>query len=485
MSTLSVIKNNPYRLLGVYSNSPLKNRVANKNRLKAFIRVGKNTPFPTDFETLLGKLNRSLEDISQAESRINLPEDQLQNAFFWFINASPIDSAALANLEKGNIDKSIEILEKRETFSSLVNLGVIAFSQGDVDEGIWQLTKVIHGDIYRGQFVNAICGEKFEIEEEDLAHLFIDALSQDVDLTTLKESFSENGPSLEDDDYILDKLISVSVKKIESAIAVAKSTDEDDAQAQYDAGIRLMQDTRSSVEQLRSLLDGEDIRLQNQLDAVAKQILECAIGYYNNTKDEKSYDKALFLGQYAKNLAVGETLQKRCNDNIKTFKIAKEEDAYAEQIGSIRRSLNVALQAPKQTENVRTLLSNVQQPLAELASKAGISSPIYLTWSSVIVSLALGILIDVVNEAQSNCTPEAFRTGRILNLVNDTLVLMHHLETYKMDQGTWDRFSKNLTTLQKIQCDVTAITQRAQPTLFDYCIRYWWIIVILLIVILN
>ena len=37
---MNIIINNPYRQLGVYSNSPIKERVANHNRLKAFLKVG-------------------------------------------------------------------------------------------------------------------------------------------------------------------------------------------------------------------------------------------------------------------------------------------------------------------------------------------------------------------------------------------------------------------------------------------------------------
>ena len=42
---MNILQNNPYRLLGVYSNSPTKERLANHNRMKAFLKVGKSVFF--------------------------------------------------------------------------------------------------------------------------------------------------------------------------------------------------------------------------------------------------------------------------------------------------------------------------------------------------------------------------------------------------------------------------------------------------------
>ena len=39
---INAITNNPYRILGVYSNSPKKEQIANQAKIKAFLRVNKN-----------------------------------------------------------------------------------------------------------------------------------------------------------------------------------------------------------------------------------------------------------------------------------------------------------------------------------------------------------------------------------------------------------------------------------------------------------
>ena len=50
---MNILQSNPYRLLGVYSNSPTKERLANHNRMKAFLKVGKPVSFPLDLSNYL------------------------------------------------------------------------------------------------------------------------------------------------------------------------------------------------------------------------------------------------------------------------------------------------------------------------------------------------------------------------------------------------------------------------------------------------
>ena len=56
---MNVLKNNPYRLLGVYTNSPTKERLANHNRMKAFLKVGKSVSFSLDLPQYLQPINRT------------------------------------------------------------------------------------------------------------------------------------------------------------------------------------------------------------------------------------------------------------------------------------------------------------------------------------------------------------------------------------------------------------------------------------------
>lgn len=50
---MNLLSHNPYRVLGVMANAPVKERVANQAKIKAFLKVGKPISFPLDLEELL------------------------------------------------------------------------------------------------------------------------------------------------------------------------------------------------------------------------------------------------------------------------------------------------------------------------------------------------------------------------------------------------------------------------------------------------
>ncbi len=65
---MDIINDNPYRLLGVYANSPTKERVANESKLRAFLKVGKQMALPLDLPRFLPAINRTIETVTQAKA---------------------------------------------------------------------------------------------------------------------------------------------------------------------------------------------------------------------------------------------------------------------------------------------------------------------------------------------------------------------------------------------------------------------------------
>ncbi len=71
----SIVKNNPFRVLGCFANCTAKERISNKSRLSAFARVNKTCDFPGDMKEILGDVTRTPSSIAEAEQALNLPED--------------------------------------------------------------------------------------------------------------------------------------------------------------------------------------------------------------------------------------------------------------------------------------------------------------------------------------------------------------------------------------------------------------------------
>ena len=112
---MNLLQHNPYRLLGVYSNSPTKERLANHNRMKAFLKVGKPVSFPLDLTQYIGSIERTETSVADAEAALTLPKDQIQYAQFWFVKVTPLDEEKNKNLISGEISKAEEIWQKKES----------------------------------------------------------------------------------------------------------------------------------------------------------------------------------------------------------------------------------------------------------------------------------------------------------------------------------------------------------------------------------
>lgn len=399
---LNIIKNNPYRFLGVCSNSPIRDRIANSNRLKAYLKVGRSVEFPLDLTTSLGLINRTQEGMDNASSSINLAKDQLKYSLFWFINVTPIDKMGIEYLQAGNTEKANELFNKRDDYSSLLNRAVLAMIEDDMGEAIGSITKLIHEDEYRDAFVNAICGSTFTIEEDELAHIFMDTLLEEMSAGKLKELFFDYGTSAEDDDYLKVKAVGEPIDAIKEAIATAKSVQRDDADAQYSAGLRLMNSTKEDLKEVCSILGSDDMEYQMIADNLAKQILQCGINYYNNSDEDEhdEIDKAYRLQNYALSIAVGKLTKDRCKENVDFLKEKKaslppKEVKYYDKY--IKGAIATYALQSNTIANAIELIKKCAPHLASIKSELGSSNSYYLKVSTLVANAALHNIIEEFN----------------------------------------------------------------------------------------
>ena len=121
---LSVVVNNPFRILGVPSNATAKEIKANQSKMKAFLAANKPVSFPSDTIGSLGNVDRNADIVSQATAGINLPQDKFLHALFWFVKPQKEDSIgsmAWDYLISGNFTKAVELFSKRDTYASLID----------------------------------------------------------------------------------------------------------------------------------------------------------------------------------------------------------------------------------------------------------------------------------------------------------------------------------------------------------------------------
>lgn len=401
--TIHIISQNPYRILGVLSNSPLKERVGNQNRLAAFAKVGKEIVFPNDFVAILtDKPVRTSESIAAANTAINLDKDQLKYALFWFISCSPMDDIALKHLQAGNRDKAEEIFQKKETFSSLINSGVLALSDGLAATGFNNISKVIHNPAYRTELLQALGIANLQISEDDLAELLIAELLKEFPAGKLLSACIN--PT--DRAIVSKSALEEPISTIHSAIAVAKSANTKNPEASLAAGTKLMNSTKAPLKAVKNIAGATSPQYQMVADNVAKQVLQCGINYYNNAPDSdvESPRKAMVLQSYALSIAVGQLTKDRCKENYDILKQAVDNMPPAEvaiEVRKVKEELRKFCRLPDKISHSVTLLNNTKPLLLTIKSKLGASNSFYLSLSTQVVGNALHNVIEEVNQAQN------------------------------------------------------------------------------------
>ena len=395
---MDIITNNPYRYLGVYSNSPTKERVANKGKMNAFLKVGKPVSFPLDIPALLPTIERTVETVAHAESELTLPMDQIRFAQFWWMNTTPLDKIAFNHLTSGNIEMAKTIWEKKNNVSSLQNRFVLSVINNDLNEAIKYAESLYTS--FSDEFISSVIGDNIAASTP-LWQMLIDSLvNEKVDILPFMDILENE----EWKNYISEKTILPLIDALTHAIDSAKSSRGEGPASRLKAGQKLMSSTKSTLTQLRKCLKKSDIRYQTIVDKLATEILQCGIDYYNDSDDDDCATKAMKLQKYALTIAVGNMTKQRCKENVEILQKVIDNlpptEVFAED-KAIREELRKYCLLPDKIVHAVTLLNNTKPYLASIKNKLGVNNSYYLKISTQIVGNALHNIIGEVNDAQS------------------------------------------------------------------------------------
>ena len=398
---MNVLKNNPYRLLGVYTNSPTKERLANHNRMKAFLKVGKSVSFSLDLPQYLQPINRTDTLVADADAKLALPKDQMFYALFWFIKTTPLDDIAFNHLIAGERSKAEEIWQKKETLSSLQNRIVCALMCDDYKQALSCAETLYANMEYVNQFVSAVIGTGGNVSVTDLPFTFLDALCEEIDVQKIL-------PHIENSiwkEHISGKAINPLIDTIQNAIAIANKSRGKGSLARLEAGEVLMKSTKATLQQLMSLLPKTDLQYQMIADKLGFEILQCGIDYFNEADEADTAHKAMKLQKYAMGIVVGQMAKDRCKENVDTLQKIIDNlppsEVYSED-RAIHEELRKYCLLPDKICHAVTLLNNTRPHLQAIKRKLGVSNGYYLKISSQVVGNALSNAIAEVNASNLN-----------------------------------------------------------------------------------
>ena len=450
---MKILQNNPYRLLGVYANSPTKERLANHNRMKAFLKVGKPVSFPLDLSQYLSSINRSEASVADAEAKLTLPKEQILYAQFWFFKTTPLDDVAFNHLFAGEIDKAEEIWQKRECASSLQNLIVCALMCGKYAGAISLAETLYSNTQYINQLVAAVVGMGGNFNVSDLTFSFIDVLCNEIGANKLLSLITNATWK----DYIKDKAVKPIISHIQDAIDVAHKSKGKGPAARLEAGRTLMRSTKDMLSDLRRLLSVSDIQYEVIADKLAQEILQCGIDYYNNTNDEDAPHNAMILQKYALSVAVGNLVKNRCKENVDTLEKVGPEYTVRNEIKFLMNIIKqlrggeghdkysrIMFKFGRSISDVQGLVEKSIPYINRMKEKLGSSDDLYIKVTSAVVSSAVNAIVEIINMKQELAIGN---TNELKPIISAAISAMGIIGNIDMDTMTRQYYNSNSSTL--------------------------------------
>jgi hypothetical protein len=496
LENLDVLKNNPFRILGVWSNSSDREIRANQSKMKVLSKIGRSASFGpdavlpiciSDYVELYRKrkeylerekpsfismrmrvlkekkeqtnlLNeaerasamfpewkqlpeRSKESVSIALQRIASEKDKLKYAFFWFCCATDRDIDAIKLLSAREWKEAQAIWEAGKNYSALINLAVMHWIEGNYSSAIKLCLNVIHTTEYRQEFVCDICTEKSQFSEEELSQIFLDSLfdfpRSEISLYEICDAVpvcSIN--SLFDDPYRDAEYVKGKLCNIlRSPIDKALSVAENDAN-DFNKNRRSFEEairvTDNQLMLIGHVIKEADYQYKMLCDDAAGKMLELAISCNNNNVDGSNEIKASDMA-----LTLAAKANNIACDNALRERCHKNVEIFASnkvlgELDAIFVSGGLKNRTITQIEEIR---KKVFVKLGKIKNERGVDNVWYEKITDVVVNRFLNEIIDICNGDRNHRT------------ASDAQVLLKKLAQLPMTEETKNRFDKNVQIL--------------------------------------
>lgn len=457
------VKQNPYRLLGIYANATTKERLANQSRLQAFLKVGQSVSFPLDLTSYLGEVERSEAVIATASANLTLPQDQIRYAQFWFVRDTPIDTIAFNHLESGDLVKAVEIWEQRETPSSLQNLIICSLIREEYAEALSYAERLYGDSEAVNHFVALIAGDEAGIESDHIGFDLLDALCEELGGSRLLPLVSS--PAWQE--HLKEHTVAPLISAIQEAIEVAQKERKANNSRGASAGNTLYKKSKSPLAKLKELLSTSDTQYQLIADKLGLEILQCSIDYYNDADDDiEAARETARLARYASSIVVGKLAKDRCQENLQTIERIIESlppDEVAVEVMAILDYLQEFNSHPSKIDVAVTLLDNTRPHFQAIKKKLGATNKFYLKLSTKVVDSALHDVIEEVNDKQ-----ESVSDFRGIMSLNECLSRAWRatllMDSFDMEEEfKHERYSPNRSTLKDICEQLHVSTSSSTP----------------------
>ena len=450
---MNSILNNPYRIVGLLVGATAREQERQIKRLKQFIEAEEAPQDDYSFP-ILGPLNRTVENVTDAASRLNLDSDRMSASLFWFYKGnSIIDELAFEALKASNPVNCIEIWKKYTVsgevtqlncaaFQNLSTLALFyAFNDSIIDVnllngGISLKLKFLESDFIQ-DFKTLATDETYKTTKKDLQLLFLTKLQSDIDMKSsiFSNKFLEiliNLEFLAKEDF-LKVFVQKPITQIEKIVTETKNKRKENKANALKMGVSLYEETLESLSQIKSVLGVSDIEFTSISDKVSDEILQCGIDYFSYCQDSKPDNGSLSLDLFRKanSFAISNIAKQRCQENISQLcewnnKLERDKKKLIEQDVEFITSKIEWLQnlsdiaenpsdivkllhydssskiqdLEKMVESANVFVEYCKPKLVNIKNTLGSTDEFYLEICGVVVFNAQSVLVAAVNDGQ-------------------------------------------------------------------------------------
>lgn len=422
------IRNNPYRIIGVLVGTSAKDQLSRLRKLKMYIEAEQEPDEDFSFPSL-GPLSRTVETVDGAGARLNLGNDRVHAAIFWFFNDGIADEPAFDSLKAGDLDTAAAAWEKltasaditQRNFSAAQNLSTLllnqAFQNGQttikaLERGILLKLRFLESDLV-GNFVRLAADETYKAAKEDLQINFLNAVFAEAKKNGVSEqqlvAIIENADFSVKPEF-LKNFAQQPISEVERLIEETKKSRKSQPDKAAEAGIALFNQAKGTLDHLRAMLGSSDIKFTSLSDKVAEEVLQCGIDHFKHFRDTDTDPGHVTMDcvSRANSLAIGNIAKQRCQENLTNLQEwiddkpnREKHTRVAKDLERIRQLIDEFGSKPQNVANARALVMNAQGALSNIRTVLGVHDELYLGVCSRIGSDAQGMMVNEINAVQA------------------------------------------------------------------------------------
>ena len=488
---------NPYRTVGLLVGATTREQERQIKRLKQFIEAEQNPEDDFSFPTL-GKLPRTIENVNDAASKLNLDGDKMNAALFWFYKGNDItDEPALDSLKEDDQQRSIDIWTKQisngvvtqRNSSAFLNLSTLLLCKainGSInnvnflEQGVSLKLKFLESDFIK-DFKALATDETYKTTKKELQLLFLNQLYSEIerDGGISFVSFLEiiNKQQFSAKEVFLKGFAEKPIERIERKIQEIRKKQNENKEKAGDLGNELYNATKNDLTQVISVLGSSDINVISVSDKLATEILQCAVTLFNHFHETETEvgEVALELNKKAKSIALGGVLKDRINENASIFERyindrpdREKQKLFGEDLKLISAELE-KFQTLQDSVNNAVDFANYCKPyLNNIKLKLGIADELYVAISTTVARNVQGMIISSLNESmdkrnkfveyQNNLRftlkyveyAEEYPLEKLKDVIESAWKATILLKSFDMDNVQRERYFKNKESLKQI-----------------------------------